>query len=430
MVRRVVLLSLAFYTLLSLLVAALVLPTLSQIPHAFHVPDPAQSAARGLLLGAVILFALSNYTLVFRAVLQGLQRLEVANIAGFVSQAAYLALLVLAWLRGWGPAGVVAATTSLYLVQTVLLGVAIIRYLPSGVAASPWVNMRSLLSYGGQIEVIVLADFVALAAPKLLAGVLLGASAAGRLDIAMRLPLAASAVVLPILPPLLPAASRLSTLRHATSLQDLNARATRYLAVLTLPIFAGVFVFGPPLISNWLGPSAAHLDISIRLLTVALLAHTLPGAATALAMGVGLAGLVARYKMLLLVITALLLFPAAKFLGLDGISGAILVGFIVSFLYLQFRMTVLVGRVGRRQMERALLRATGATVASTACGFFIYWLLMIAQIGFAPWLAAVGAAGIYAVLIIRVGIVKRDDVLDLLGPPLATRLLRLMRSSP
>jgi len=194
-----------------------------------------------------------------------------------------------------------------------------------------------------------------------------------------------------------------------------------------MPVFAAVFAFGPSILHKWLGPSAAHLDLSIRLLTLALAAHTLPGVATALAMGTGFVGLVVRYKAVLMLSTLVLLPPAARFGGIDGISGALLVGFVVSFFYLISKIQVVLGHAGRRQLELALLRATAATVAAVVFGLFAYWVLFMVETPYAAWFSASLAFVAYAALIVRFGLLDVSDVADLMGQPIRSRLLRFSR---
>jgi hypothetical protein len=195
-----------------------------------------------------------------------------------------------------------------------------------------------------------------------------------------------------------------------------------------LPIFAAVFVFGPDVLRIWLGSNGADLELSVRLLTVALLVHTLPGVATTIAQA-GFVGLVVRYKVLLMLVTASLVPLGAAVAGVDGISGAILIGFLVSFLYVQSKIGLVVGTVGRREMQRALLQATGAALVSAVLGLLSYWLLTIAHFFWATWLATALALTAYAALIIRAGVVNRADVFDLLGQPLSSRIRGFMRST-
>jgi hypothetical protein len=127
-----------------------------------------------------------------------------------------------------------------------------------------------------------------------------------------------------------------------------------------------------------------------------------------------------------MLVTASLL-PLGAFLGgIDGISGAILVGFLVSFVYLQSRIGLVVGTVGRHEIERVLLLATGSTLAGAAFGLVSYWLLVAAHVFLAPWLATALAVSTNAILIMRAGVLTREDILDLLGPSLSSRISDLV----
>jgi O-antigen/teichoic acid export membrane protein len=253
------------------------------------------------------------------------------------------------------------------------------------------------------------ADFAVFQIPKALAGVLVGATAAGQLDVALRIPMAAAGAAVPILPPLIPAASHFTALGAKEALVALSERAMRYLAVIVFPTFAAVFTFGPQAVVIWVGSVGTGLGSPVRLLAIALLANTLPGVATSVALGVGRADLVFRYKAVLVLSTSFLV-PALSHWGLTGIAIAMAVGFVLSLIYMGVAVAAILGPDGRAR----LARVTGLACASTlaAAGVAVAWALTVHPLSVA--LSAAGAVTLggatYATLVVKARLLTRDDL--------------------
>jgi hypothetical protein len=145
-------------------------------------------------------------------------------------------------------------------------------------------------------------------------------------------------------------------------------------------------------------------------------------------MGTGFVGLIVRYKLVLMLVIAVILPPASSLAGINGISGAILIGFLVSFLYLQLKIELVIGRDGRRRVISTLLRTTAASVAGVIAGLLSYWIALLAQVSLAVWIAICVALIAYVGIIIKLRLISRTDMVDLLGQPLTSRLLSRLRS--
>jgi O-antigen/teichoic acid export membrane protein len=412
MARRLLLRGLAAYGMLSVLFAVVILPVVSQLPRWLGVPAAQQGQARTIFIATVWLFGITNVTAVLSAALQGLQRVTLSNLAVVGSQVVYIPLLLATSLAGWGVVGLVWATVALNLFQAAALGVATLVYIPRGASSAEGPSLGKVLNFGMGVQATAAADFVALQGPRFVTGVVLGAAAAGRLDLAMRLPLAATALALPILPPLLPAAARLWTQGGGPALGSIYARATRYLAVLTVPPLLFIFLAGPWITEKWLATPAAGLDTPIRLLAIALLARTLCGVATTTAIGAGAVGLVFRYKAILLIVTAAPLVVASR-LGIDGITAAMMLGSVVSLLYLTSRMSTVVLPAARDEGLRSLATAVGAGTIAGVASTAAWVILRGSTAGY--FASALVAIAVFGFLSARLGLVSRRDLHDLIG---------------
>ena len=418
MARRLVVRGLATYGVLSVLFAAAILPFVSELPRWLGVPEPQQGQARTIFIATVWLFGITNVTAVFSAALQGLQRVTLSNLAVVGSQVVYVPLLLATSLAGWGVVGLVWATIALSLFQATALCVATFVYFPHGEESTAALSLGKMLNFGIGVQANAVAEFVASQGPRFVTGIALGAAAAGRLDLAMRLPLAGTALALTILPPLMPAAARLWAQGDGPSLASLYVRATRYLAFLTVAPLLCIFLVGPWLTEKWLGIAANGLDTPIRLLAIALLAKTLGGVATTTAIGAGAVGLVFRYRAILLVITAIPLLVASR-AGIDGITAAMTLGSVVSLLYLTARMSTVVLRTGRDGAVWSLATAIGAAMIAGVASTSARVILADSTAGFVA--SALVAIAVFGFLSARLGLISGRDFHDLIGRPIPTR---------
>ncbi len=300
--RGILVTSFVVYAVLSAAFALLVAVLLPHIPGWLAVPPELGSRARVLLAGAIPLYAISNVGIVLSSALQGLQRLGSLNAALVASQVPFVACaLILRW-AGWEPERVVVGSFgALYVTQVILYLPLVLRRLPRG-DADAHVRLRAVLAFGLRTQLIASADFAVLQLPRLVAGIAFGAAAAGRLDLAMRLPQLAAAVVLPLLPPLMPATTRLRLRGDRAGIRRLHHLSGTYAAVVALPAFAALVVWGSRFLVWWVGPAGSGLGSMILWLSIGFLFHALTGPGTAIALGDDRADIVLKYKGVLLVV--------------------------------------------------------------------------------------------------------------------------------
>jgi O-antigen/teichoic acid export membrane protein len=412
---RVLRLGLVGYTIVNLLFAGIAVALLARLPDWLQVPGEQQNAARLILGASVITYAASNYVFVFAGSLQGMQRLVSVNVALAAGQAGYVVLLALTWLLGWGVAGVIVAQICLFGLQLVVLIPAQFAYAPRGPSAATSVSWRQFVRVGATVQFVTVADFAVFQAPKLLVGVALGASAAGRLDLAFRLPMVASALVMPMLPPLLPAAARAAAAGHRDMLSELYERGGRFLGLAAFPLTAGAFAFGPQLLEALVGDAAQGLDTVVRVLSVAMLAHTLPGAATAVAIGSGHNSLATSYKAIQLAIAAAGFILVRAEQGPLGPAVSVCIAFVVSGAYVMVRARRLFG--GHGPSLAMFARPLLATIGGMAVAGVAYQLSR--PVGGNLNMLVATAAGIagYLIAIPLTGAFSSDDAALLLGRP-------------
>lgn len=416
---RVASTGLVVYSLLSVAVGASLVLLAPQLTNLIRLPPSLRADGLILFWGAALLFAISSYTVVAGSVLLGLQRLHWANAAAVVSQVCYFVTLMVARWMALGVRGVLLAMGTLYLVQLSIMVAGIWRWFPNGPSTGPPPTVRELTAFGGTVQLIVIADFIALQLPKVLAASLGGAVMAARLDVAMRLPFTLTSIALPLLPPLLPAASRLTESKDDGRMRDLVSRSLQYVSLLALPMFAVLLAFGPEVLKAWVGPVGDGAGLTLRLLSIAALAHVLPGVLTSLALGSGKAELVLRYK-LVLVLCLILLSPLVMTGDpLEGIAADMALSFSLASAYLAVTAKRFYRRVGL--LLAPMVRVGGVAALSVGVGLLADHVVARgwSWVGLLTGLVVSSIA--YAIILLTTGILKPTEVANLLGSPAVER---------
>ena len=412
---RILRLALAAYTVVSVVFALIMVPLLNRIPRWLHLASSLYAPAKILLVGAVVLYALTNYAWVLSSVLQGLQRLEIVNTALAISQVPYLVVIILTVRYGWGAQGVIAALSCLYGAQILLMIPPLISGMPSGPGTGCRHGLRSFIRFGASLQFAQWAQFAAFQLPRVLAGIYLGAATAGRLDLALRLPIFAAGVAAPLFPTLIPAASRLSAQGRSGSLRELYTRATRYLGVAALPAFAVVLVAGPRILRWWIGPTTIGLSWPVRVLAAAFLINTITGIATQMLIGIGKPGVVARYNGFLLILSFIFLFSVRGTGGILGIAAAMGGAIAGSAFYVVYKAGRTFSASVAEHLYAALPSIASVAVAATVGVLIGRAVYAFARAGAFPVGLAMGALCYVVVLPVTGGVTAQEVDLVLGG---------------
>jgi len=219
--------------------------------------DPAMlPAARTTVLVSGLSLALGFPFGVFGAALSGLQRYDIGNGIG-MAIAVLRALLFVTVLRmGGGIVELAWVSLGANLLGHLVTWAVVIRMLPQVRFGRPWVtaqHLRMIGSYSGFAFVGALASSIAFQTDSLVITAFLGAAlvtpfalAAGLVDNARTLVHSATWV-------LSPTASEMETLGEHEKLQAMLVAGAKYSVLMCWPVLFALIVFGPNLLTTWVG---------------------------------------------------------------------------------------------------------------------------------------------------------------------------------
>jgi O-antigen/teichoic acid export membrane protein len=311
LIRGVVRLAVALYTMISLVVLVAIAVFAAPIADALGVGAGNQGDAVLLLLAGGVSFGLSNAQAVLVGFLTGLNHADTAYQSVAAGYVVFIAVMVVGAATGHTLAAVVAAGPVLYGTQCLLMIRPLrsaLRQLPEPTGTPEGARLRELLPYGLGMQTAAIADFCALQLPRLIGALAFGASAIVGVDVAVRAASVVAGVLLMTQTAVLPALARAWVGAPETDYIRL-ARRTFGLMVLggTIIFLLLVAALGPA-IRVWVGDHAGG-EASALAVAAAFLVHSLSAPLTAAAQARGMVRPIVIFKLgvLLALIPALLI---------------------------------------------------------------------------------------------------------------------------
>ncbi len=379
----------------------------------FRIESASVSTAKAVLAGLLAVMFLKGVFGIFKAVLFGLQRMDIENGILIAAVTSNIGFTVYFLETGHGIVGVVLAGFLMVALAACLRVLCVARLLPEAPPGGRFFDtelFRRAFFYGIKMQVIAFSELVNKGVDKVLLGALAGVSLSGLYEIGAKVANITNLFPALFLPSVLPAASELQVMRDQRRLQDLYVRGTKYLLMLMAPVCCFAVLHAGLIIRTWMGFLARPESVlAVQFLTVAYGAYLTSSVGRYMARGMGVLGFELVGSTVLTVLNIVLSVCLIKRLGfvgaLWGTSIAALAGsgwFLVRFhRFLKFSI--------RSFMTKSVLGPVAASLfVSLALMFFPSFrpaggarLVLFADL----FLRLAVFAGIYIFLILRLGLV-------------------------
>jgi O-antigen/teichoic acid export membrane protein len=296
---RVVSSSVAFFAVLGVAVSLVLVGLMALLWPSLNIPDPDRDEAIAMLAVVCVGNFLIGLPLnVFRFVLAGVQRYDMANLVALAQVVLRVTLVVAVLLAGAGIVAVAVVESGAFVLAS-LLALALTRRLVPGLQLSARLVspalLRSMAPYSLQVFVIGVAALVILQADNLIIGVALPVGMVTLYAAAYRVYQVCRDVTGSLLGPLVPDAAAASVRGQEQRLRSLFLLGTKYANALMLLLVVPALVFAEPLLVLWAGEEFAEAALPLQILALSLLLNNNHLVALALLMGRGTVGAYARY---------------------------------------------------------------------------------------------------------------------------------------
>jgi len=248
---------------------------------------------RFLLRWGLVLFVASNCILPFTSIQTGLQRMGVTNVIGVGVSFVKIGGTVYFLESGFGVRGLIYSNALVLGVFAVASGIAAFVLCPSlriSVFRVSGATFRRLFGFGWRTQVSRLSNLIMFETDVLvITFVLRDLELAGLYRIGIELANKARQVPSVLLTALMPAASGLDADDEHEKLRRLYITATKYVAVVSIPLLAFLGGSASLLMIAWQGPALeiATAVIVLRLMAFGYVANLLPGPGVTIALGKG-----------------------------------------------------------------------------------------------------------------------------------------------
>lgn len=287
---RVVHFGLLFYAALSIVLFGVTLLVYPYLFDILHIPAGELITTRNALFLVLAVFALTSASGVLSNALASIQRTDLVNLVTAMSLVVKLAGALMVLHLGFGLLGLLAADLCVTATTIPILILLTRRHMPF--LGLKWKGydhdlMKKLLGFGASMQVTRLADIVLGNFDKLLLTRFLGFSMVSMYDFgakpAGRLRVFPASAILS----LVAAVSALDAQGNEARIRAALVRSTRYLAIVSAPLFGFCIVFAEPLMHAWLGPGKETAAMTLRLLSIGFFVSSVVSAPAAIAVGRG-----------------------------------------------------------------------------------------------------------------------------------------------
>ncbi len=243
-----------------------------------------------VLTGAILIFTANLTFSIFISLLNGLQRMDLTNIAAISSVIVNAIGTIIALNLGYGLRGLV-------IVNAIAISVAIIfnglmsKIQFKALRINPFLfrakYVKRLLGFSVQMQVVGLGGLVLNQLSKIILGYFTNLNYVAYFEAASNIINQIRAFPLMIINPIMPAASEIYAKRDFQRLYGLYYRALKYMVLFSAPLFIFIAVFAQPLVRLWLGPGYEMTALALQLLAIGNFINLLAGPGFLIDTGMG-----------------------------------------------------------------------------------------------------------------------------------------------
>ena len=326
-----------------------------------------------LVQWSLVLFAVGNCVAPFTAIQAGLQRMGVTNAIGVFISFVKIAATVFYLENGFGVRGLLYAQAwvlGIFLICSIVAAFRLCPELRIGPRQVSRDMLNRLFQFGWRTQVSRLSNLVMFQTDILVIAFLLNdLRLAGLYQIGVELANKMRQVPAILWSALIPAASELDAREERDRLRELYVRATKYVALLVMPMAAFIGGAAGLLLPVWQGFDA-NWAISVGVLqwmVLGYVANIVPGAGVTVALGMGRPDVQMKAGLISLSVNIALTLVLVQTIGFWGVPIATVVSMYVSWFWFAGAMGSVID-VGFGTLWRDAIH--GAVIAAIPVGLF------------------------------------------------------------
>ncbi len=273
--------------LLAIALSALLAPF---FPELFNVPPEQRVLASWLVLASGTALGIALPTATASAVLQGLQRFDLANLIGILGMTVFTVTTVAVVLLGGGVLGLVLINIPVTIAMQIPAIWLVNRAAPAlrfGRGRPDAKLVRRVFGFSSALVIVNLAGQIQTQTDELVIGAALPVASVTPYALARRLSALPQTLANQFVKVLMPLAARLNASPDRSQLSQVYLISTRLTLALAAPIVAVLAVLARPILTVWVGAEYADAAPILTILTIASLIDTSMWPASNILQGMG-----------------------------------------------------------------------------------------------------------------------------------------------
>jgi O-antigen/teichoic acid export membrane protein len=295
-----------------------------------------QKAIFAFYIGLTIFF-MANVSSVYSAIITSLQKMYITSISWFLINFLNTLSIVLLLILGFGLSGVLISQFISYVIYFLLIIYFAFKNLKEykfSIFFVDFKTFKNLFSFGIQLQVSKLSTFASEKYDEFLLAFFSVLNKVTFYNIGARLSRSARFVPLQIIPQVAPVAAELNSRKDTEKLTLLFSDTSRYISIISLPIFAFLFLFSKPIIFCWVGDEYNLSSYILRILLIGQFINimfSVPG--NSITPNVGIPKFQMREGLISLFSNLILSFLLIKYYGIVGAAWGNTISASISSIY-------------------------------------------------------------------------------------------------
>lgn len=279
-----------------------------------------------VFMGTGLIFMLDISLSCFARVLDGLQHMALTAKVKLLTSFLEVVLIVLFLYAGLGVYGMMGAFLIRYMLAIALNMTFAFKLMPGLKIRLHYFDKpscRLLVAYGGKMQILGFIGIFMSTFDKIIITRFLGLAFTGIYEIGRKMPASGARIPSEISAALMPALSFLQGKDDMDEARMLFLSASRYMALLSAPLFTYLLVVAPYAIYIWLGSGYENATVVMYIISAGVLVNLLTGAGSAAAKGFNRLDWELKYGILNLFLCLLMTPVMAIWFGLAGAAGGV-----------------------------------------------------------------------------------------------------------
>lgn len=278
------------YSILAVFIIAITPFIIDVILTLFNIPNELYKEAKFVFVLGIAISAIANALSPFRALQDGLQRMDIINKITILVSIPMAAGTLYVLKKGYGLEGLIINNAAVILLASAINVVVAFKIFPNLRFNPLLVNkslMKKLFYFGVKIQINRLEVLFTFQADKVIIAHFLNISLVSFYEFGSMIINRTRELPLLLITSIIPAASEINAKKDNLKLYDLYIRGTKYLALIAMPLLTFVLITAPQIMLTWLGPGYGKSALVIQILAPCYFINILSGVGTSIGVGIG-----------------------------------------------------------------------------------------------------------------------------------------------